>query len=114
MRAPKRVEGPGYSPGTPTSFTAAAFAEAGAVQPVARLVGGGHQGLRKAAVGKDGAVRRAGHAGAPAGEIALVLRGRAPAVGHGACNTTVVAAGGEAKRLRRVFGRGWERTEISR
>lgn len=55
---------------TPTSF-----AETGALQAVARLVCGGHQGLGKAAVGKDGAVRRAAQTGPVAGEITLILRG---------------------------------------
>lgn len=55
---------------TPTSL-----AKAGALQPVACLVCSGHQGLGKAAVGKNGAIRRAAQAGPVAGEITLVLGG---------------------------------------
>lgn len=55
---------------TPTSL-----AKAGALQAVACLVCSGHQGLGKAAVGKNGAVRRAAQTGPVAGEITLVLGG---------------------------------------
>lgn len=63
------------------------LAETGALQAVARLVCGGHQGLSKAAVGKDGAVGRAAQTGPVAGEITIVLRGRAPPIHHGPCGT---------------------------
>lgn len=51
------------------------LAEAGALQAVACLVCSGHQGLGKAAVGKNGAVGRAAQTGPVAGEITLVLGG---------------------------------------
>lgn len=60
----------GVSLCTPTSL-----AEAGALQAVACLVCSGHQGLGKAAVGKNGAIRRAAQTGPVAGEITLVLGG---------------------------------------
>lgn len=60
----------GASLHTPTSL-----AEAGALQAVACLVCSGHQGLGKAAVGKNGAVGRAAQTGPVAGEITLVLGG---------------------------------------
>lgn len=60
----------GASLHTPTSL-----AEAGALQAVACLVCSGHQGLGKAAVGKNGAVGRAAQTGPVAGEVTLVLGG---------------------------------------
>jgi len=55
---------------TPTSL-----AEASALQLVACLVCSGHQGLGKAALGKDGAVGRTAVTGPMAGEITVILRG---------------------------------------
>ena len=59
----------------PALHTPTSLAEASALQTVACLVCGGHQGLGKAAVGKDGAVGRAAVTGPMAGEITVVLRG---------------------------------------
>lgn len=69
------------------THTQTSLAETGALQAVTRLVCSGHQGLSKAAVGKDGAVGRAAQTGPVAGEITIVLRGRAPPIHHGPCGT---------------------------
>lgn len=70
-----------------SSLSPTSLAEAGALQAVACLVCSGHQGLGEAAVGKNGTVRRAAQTGPVAGEITLVLGGRAPPIHHGPCGT---------------------------
>lgn len=61
------------------------FGEAGAIQAVACLIGGCCQGMGKAAVGEQGAVRGAPSTGPVAGKGSVVLlRCRAPTVHHGA------------------------------
>lgn len=72
---------------TPTSL-----AEASALQAVACLVCSGHQGLGKAAVGKDGAIRWTAQTGPMAGEITVILRGWTPPIHHGPCETPQVSA----------------------
>lgn len=79
----QRVAGPH----TPTSL-----AEASALEAVACLVCRGHQGLSKAAVGKDGAVRRTAQTGPVAGEITVILGGWAPPIHHGPYGTPQLSA----------------------
>lgn len=85
------------------THTQTSLAETGALQAVTRLVGSGHQGLSKAAVGEDGAVGRAAEAGPVAGEITIVLRGRAPPIHHGPCGAPQPSATQHLSFYRFVF-----------
>ncbi|MEQ2202687.1 hypothetical protein XENOCAPTIV_012369, partial [Xenoophorus captivus] len=67
------------------------LAEASSLKAVACLVCSSHKGLGKAAVGKDGAIRRTAQTGSMAGKITFILRGRAPPIHHGPCGTPQVS-----------------------